>query len=129
MGLGQRREVEAKEFALNGFTDRRKRIQIETGFDVKRTGLRLLGKWPHLVSQTLHDTHNSVNTQESNPKAGRTDSTNKCKEEATSNKVERAKIQWGTKYPWDCLEEGGTCGHREGGPTLTGAPTWEDESS
>ena len=46
---------------------------------------------------------------ESNPKSGRKNSTTKCREEATSDRLGRAEI-----VVWSCPQEGGSCSHREG---------------
>lgn len=52
----------------------------------------------------LDNTHISVNNPEIDPDTGRTKSTSKGREEAISEKVGRAKMQFGSEPDWPSVE-------------------------
>lgn len=67
---------------------------------------RILSSPPPRV--LLDNTPISVNSPESDLKTGGTDSTAKCREEASSKQVSRIETLPGSKQTEDCLQEGGT---------------------
>lgn len=69
----------------------------------------------------LDITHIHISKLERDPKIVRTNSTTKCRQEATSKSIGRAEMVVGSS-----LKEGGSCRCREG--KVSGSPNWEDGS-